>query len=283
MVINDVMQKKVSVIIPCYNQGKYIKEAIDSVLNQTYKNIEIVIINDGSTDNSSQIISNLISDKSNIKFIDNKENNGIIYARNFAIDEASGEYILPLDADDIIKPSYIEKAVKILEERSDIGIVYGKVKFFGAKNSIWDLQKFDKEKMIFVNQIVCSALFRKEDFYKAGKYKDYMKKGCEDWDLWLSFIELGLGVYQIDEILFLYRQYKKEEHRSCDVDRVEVLCKLWKNHPNLYFDSEICKEKLFGKTLYNKYVKYKNLYNFFLIVAIFELIVFLIFFLKMHI
>ena len=107
------MKEKVSIIIPCYNKGAYIKEALESSLSQTYPNIEIVCYNDGSSDNSSAVIQEFANKYSNFLFIDSKENKGVIAARNSAIENSSGVYILPLDADDKIAPTYVEKAEKI--------------------------------------------------------------------------------------------------------------------------------------------------------------------------
>ena len=108
--------KKVSVIIPCYNQSEYIEEAILSVVNQTYPNIEIICIDDCSSDNSAQIIKSLVEQYKNIVFLSNIENVGVVKSRNKAVEVSTGQYILPLDGDDIISESYIEKAVKILTE-----------------------------------------------------------------------------------------------------------------------------------------------------------------------
>lgn len=274
------MDKKVSVIIPCYNQAKYVSEAIDSVLNQTYSNIEIIIINDGSIDNSSEIINKYAEKYENITFIDEKENRGVIFARNKAIDVSTGEYILPLDADDTIEPTYIEKAVKILDENPKIGIVYCKAQFFGTKNGYWELPEFNKENFIFANCIFCTALFRKIDFYKAGKYKEEMNIGCEDWDLWLSFIELGLDTYRINEILFNYRQCE-ENTRTTKANQCykDICMAVFKRHPKLYVN-ENCMKRIFKLDENNKYKKYRKLFNILLIVTIIETFFILIFLIR---
>ena len=131
--------KKVSLIIPCYNQSKYVEEEINSALSQTYKNTEIICINDGSTDESAQVIENCAKNNQKIIFINRKENKGVVTARNTAIEAATGEYILPLDADDTIEPTYVEKAARILDANPQIGIVYCRAKLFGAQNGEWTL------------------------------------------------------------------------------------------------------------------------------------------------
>ncbi len=275
------MNKKVSVIIPCYNQGKYVPEAINSVLNQTYDNIEIVIVNDGSTDNSSETIKSFADKYKNILFFDNKENKGVIYARNMAIMACCGDYILPLDADDTIEPTYIEKAVNILDQNPNVGIVYCKARRFGNENEYWALADFDKSNILYANCIFNTALFRKTDFIKVGMYKDYMKFGAEDYDLWLSFIEQGFEVYRIDEILFNYRNYEEESRTTiCLKNNDKVQKELIKNHLNLYLEDKQFLYRIFSNisNVKNKYVKYKKLFNIFLPIIITEscLLLFLI-------
>lgn len=261
---------KVSVVIPCYNQALYVSEAIESVLNQTFPNIEIVIVNDGSSDNSSTIIETFSKKYSNIHFINNEENQGVIYARNLAIEKATGEYILPLDGDDIIEPTYIEKAVKILDTDPEVGIVYCKAKLFGSKNEYWGLPEFNKDKFLKNNCIFCSALFRKTDFIRAGKYKTYMKYGFEDWELWISFIELGLKPYRIDEILFNYRKYNEDSRTNlCSMHSKEMKDEIKKHHADLYIEPLIRDLEIKSK----KHKKYKKLFNIFSIICILEIII----------
>src|SRR3979411_1813870 len=107
----------VSFVMPVYNAEKYLKEAIDSVLHQSYKNIELVIINDGSTDSSKDII--LANDDPRIRYFENKFNSGIVYSRNRGLQLAIGDYIATLDSDDIALPHRTEQQVDFLEKNSD--------------------------------------------------------------------------------------------------------------------------------------------------------------------
>ena len=266
--------KKVSIIIPCFNQGKYVQEAIESALKQTYKNIEIVCVNDGSNDETSEIVRSLADKYKNIIFFDLKENKGVINARNLAIDASTGDYILPLDADDIIEPTYIEKAVEILNNNSDVGIVYCKVRKFGTKNKIWKLPEFNLDNFLYENCIFNCALFRKEDFYKAGKYKENMINGCEDWDLWLSFVELELKPYKINEILFNYRQHKDSRTKITSGD-VDWKINFFENHKDLYLKNEKFISNAFKNNLYleARLKKYKKLYILFLTFFILQLFI----------
>lgn len=268
---------KVSIIIPCYNQGKYVAEAINSALRQTFNDIEIVCVNDGSTDNSVEIIKLFENKYKNFIFLNNEENRGVIYSRNFAIKNCNGTYILPLDADDIIEPTYVEKAVKILDNNPNIGIVYCKAKIFGNYDKYWNLKPFNKSDILYENCIFCSALFRKSDFIKIGGYNNNMKYGCEDYDLWLSFIEQGLEVFQINEILFSYRQYDETSRTTISLkNKKEIWNNLIKNHINLYLNDENFLERLiFSNPIKTnkKYKKYKKMFNKLFPITIIELII----------
>lgn len=195
--------KRVSVIIPCFNDGQYINEAIQSVKLQTYKNIEIIICDDGSTEDNTLLI--LEKYKQEGIQVLHLKNNGPASARNKGIEIASGEYILPLDADDKIEETYIEKAVKIIESDMNIGVVYCYADLFGAKTGRWVLPSYSFEEMLVDNIVFVTALFRKQDWKTVGGFCEDFTHGIEDYDFWLSILELGRRIYQIPEVLFYYR------------------------------------------------------------------------------
>jgi glycosyltransferase involved in cell wall biosynthesis len=227
---------KVSVIIPCFNLGKYIQEALDSILIQTFQDFEIIVVNDGSTDSETNLILDNL-DNSAIKLI-KTDNQGLANARNTGIAEAMGDYILPLDADDKIDPTYLEKAVKILGENQNIGIVYCQAEFFGEENSKWDLPEFQLSKILIDNMIFASSFFRRADWKLVGGYKSTMIYGWEDYDFWLSIIELKREVYRIQEYLFYYRQRTDSMARVMTRKQFFYSYKeIVKNHKDLYVDN----------------------------------------------
>ena len=179
----------VSVIIPCYNDGRYIGQAVESVSMQTYQHIELIIADDGSDDKATLQALNDLS-FTNKKIILTKHVCSAI-ARDKCIAAARGSFILPLDSDDTIDTTYIEKAVHILEENPSIGIMYCQAAFFGEKGGKWDLPKYSLREMLVGNIIFSSAMFRKVDWKKTSGYNDSMKHGLED--------------DQIQEIQFHYR------------------------------------------------------------------------------
>lgn len=250
------MTKLVSIIIPCYNQEKYITDAIMSAENQTYKDIEIVFIDDCSTDGSLEVVNELKKKYTNIVVLKNETNLGVVDSRNKAIDVAKGFYILPLDGDDTIEPTYIEEAVKVFDENPDVGFVYCKARKFGAVNEDWNLPKFNKESFIFGNCIVNSSLFRKSDFIKLGKYKSYMYSWTEDYDLWMSFVEAGLLPYRIDKILYNHREFDNGSRTQLTTKdpyfaRREYLL----HHTKLYADSRECISRIFDPDYKSNFYK----------------------------
>ena len=243
----------VSVIIPCYNQGEFLDECLTSVFASSYKQVEVIVVNDGSTDNSIEIISSLNA-KYKFTLID-QINSGPSIARNNGVLASKGKYILPLDADDKIGGTYIKHAVKTLELNQNIGIVYCKAEFFGEKQGEWKLPQYSFEQMLTQNLIFNCALFRREDYDKTIGYNQNMKEGWEDWDFWLSIIELGLEVKRLEEVGFYYRIRNNSRERSLDKEKVTRLRKqIYQNHINLYL-------KYFNNPI-NQYFEIQNLKEF---------------------
>ena len=226
----------VSVIIPCYNQGQYLDEAVDSILSQTFQEFEIIIINDGSTDQATlQILTHY--EKPKTKVI-HTENQGVITARNQGIALSQGKYILSLDADDKIGDSYLEAAVELLNADDNLGIVYCEAEFFGEKTGKWELPSYSFPEILLGNMIFCSGLFRKSDWQIIGGYNPLMNEGWEDFDFWLSIIELGRDVQQIPKILFYYRRKIDSRTEAIDSQRtIKLYTYLFGNHTQLYEDN----------------------------------------------
>jgi glycosyltransferase involved in cell wall biosynthesis len=223
----------VSVIIPCYNQGQWVQEAIDSVLAQTRSDFEIVVVNDGSTD---RMTNTLLEQYQHplIKVI-STSNQGLAVARNNGIAASSGKYILPLDADDRILPKYLELASGILDSHAEIGIVYCYGELFGEREGRITARDFSLPVMMVSNLIFCSAMFRRSSWEATSGYRKEMIYGCEDWDLWLSLIEMGCLVHRIPETLFQYRIRENSMNIDMDKDRkLEMFRLIQKNHPLLY-------------------------------------------------
>ncbi len=225
----------VSVIMPCFNQGHFIEEAVESVIAQTFTPVEIIIINDGSTDDATVRLLHHYQ-KPNVSII-HTDNHGPSAARNVGIHQAKGQYILPVDADDLIDSTYLAKAVPILESQPEVGIVYTQAELFGAKTGSFDLPPYQFPDILLGNMIFNSSLYRKADWEKVGGYNKNMVCGWEDYDFWLSIIELGRDVFRIPEVLYCHREVENSRSQQMtQEDWVKSYAQIFANHPQLYAD-----------------------------------------------
>jgi glycosyltransferase involved in cell wall biosynthesis len=193
---------RVSVIIPCFNHGQFIKDAIASVESCQDKTYEIIIVNDGSTEPCT--VETLQSLEKRGYFVINQSNLGLSAARNSGIEVAKGDYILPLDSDNKIRPEYICKSIDILDKNPDVGVVYGDANYFGGKTGLWKVQDFNLHQLLLRNCFDACAVFRKSIWLKY-KYDESMRLGWEDWDFWLGVAEAGWKFCYVPEVLFDYR------------------------------------------------------------------------------
>ncbi len=195
----------ISVIVPCYNQGIYLKETIQSALASSYRPIEILIINDGSTDHSLEIAKVLEAQYPEVRVLD-QVTAGVTKARNAGIAAAQGEYLLPLDGDDLISPDYIKQGLAILTTRPEVKVVYCQAeKFSESGRKPWKLKPFSLEQLAKDNMIFVSALFRKSDALGVGGFSEDMQLGREDWEFWIKLLKNGGEVVQLPEVGFFYR------------------------------------------------------------------------------
>lgn len=204
---------KISVIIPVYNTEKYLAECLDSVLAQTFTDLEIICVNDGSTDNSEKILQQYAKNDKRIKIISQK-NSGVIVARNRAIANAKSEYIYPLDSDDIIAPDTLQKLYNAMIAGCG-DIITCRVMAFGRNNEEVVFPRPTKYNMARRNCLVNAALFRKCDFEMAGGYDTAFNIALEDYDFWLNMVfNQHKKIYRVPEILFYYRLKDKAESRN---------------------------------------------------------------------
>lgn len=251
----------VSIIIPCYNAGPELIEAVTSALEQSHPAIEIVIVDDGSTNPETlELLRNPPWPRTRIF---HKENGGPASARNFAITEARGRYILPLDADDCIAPSYVEKAVALLDASEDVGIVYCKALKFGAENGPWNLPAYTLRELVIDNIIFVTSLFRRDDWEHVGGFSESLRLGVEDYDFWVKIVALGREVRQLDEPLFHYRVGHVSRTTGFQQDRgavVKTYADIFRNNLAFYGQhAEYLFEHRYG--LYDELVKYRARYE----------------------
>lgn len=229
------MKPVLSIIVPCYKQAAYISETLDSVLKQTFQDWECIVVNDGSPDNASQIVNGYVELDPRIKLIETG-NRGVSAARNTGIRASQGEFILPLDADDIILPKYAQLAIEHFEKFPETKLVYCQARKFGQVNEYWDLPKYKWENFLFSNSIFSSCVFRRSDFDKTSGYNENMRIGWEDWDFLLGFLHKDDIVYRIPKVLLLYRIKQVSKSVTVVPNQKDLSLQIIDNHPDIYRD-----------------------------------------------
>ncbi|WP_114747684.1 glycosyltransferase family 2 protein [Pleomorphovibrio marinus] len=203
----------VSVVIPSYNQSRYLRETVESALGSTYPHLEIVIVDDGSTDDSKELAMDLSARHVKVSYY-SQQNAGPSAARNHGIRKAKGKYILPLDGDDLISEEYIKQAVDVVEKDQNVKVVYCKARKFGAVEGEWKLKPFSRAALAEGNMIFVSALFRKKDWEKVGGFSEEMTWGFEDWEFWISMLKEEGEVVQLPITGFYYRIRKGSRRKG---------------------------------------------------------------------
>ncbi len=206
-------QPFVSILIPVFNSLPYIREAMDSIFNQTYINFEVVIINDGSNDGTEQILRNYASKHQSIKLIE-QENHGYCAALNCGIEYCSGKYVARMDSDDIMHPQRIELQVKFMEENPDVSILGSAIQYIDENGNLGRCHYYPKStsisSMIFDESPVAhpSSFMRKDLFLQIGKYRANLYP-AEDYDLWLRAFSANIKIENLQKILLFYRVHNK--------------------------------------------------------------------------
>lgn len=217
----------VSIIMPVYNGADYIGQAIESVLAQEYPNFELVIIDDGSTDNTKEVI--LRYNDERIRYL-YQENKGVSSARNLAINKAKGQYIMPLDADDMMTPDFIAKHLAEFEKHPDVDLVYCDVLLIdGNGNQIRIMNKPEYQDRRYLirdllragHPVVPFRLgIRRSVFDKIGFYDEDLLIG-EDYDMMRRFVKAGLKAHHLSEPLHLRRMYADSLSRNCSAQKAK--------------------------------------------------------------
>lgn len=243
----------VSVVIPVYNMEGYLEETVHSVLASDYPNIEVVIMDDGSTDASYTIALNLQQKDTRIKTY-HQENKGVSAARNHAISVASGEFILPVDSDNLISSSFISNSIKVLLQDPEIKVVAPRADFFGDKEGEWKLPSFSLSLLAHKNIMDTCALYKKSEWQRIGGYNEEII-AREDWAFWIAMLKNGGKVFRLPEISLHYRIRNSSKRISDRALKKHVIDVLNKCHPDFFY------RELGGPLRYQR--TYSKLINFF--------------------
>lgn len=218
---------KISIIIPTFNQGQYFAQTLDSTFDQTVKPHEVIVINDGSTDNTKEIASSY-----SVKLI-NQVNKGLASARNTGIMWATGEFVLPLDSDDILLENCLEKIeAKVEETNADIiGLSF---KEFGISDrEVILMPNPTIQDFVTANRIgYCSAI-KRSALLEVGGYSPKMVWGWEDWHIWFDLLTRGKKLVTIPEVTWLYRVKENSMIHDANKHAEELSAQIIKDFPNL--------------------------------------------------
>ena len=234
-------QPRVSFVVPLYNQHDLLPATVESILNQTFVDWEIVIVDDGSTDGgksnaAAKELAERHSGRGKRVRVIEKPNGGLADARNAGVRAAHADWVLPLDSDDILQPEFLEKAFALIDASNGTNLVIADLKGFGAWEYSWNLPEYDPYDLRYTNMFHCSALFHKSLWRQVpGGYPVSTLFGYEDWAFWLFAEELvKIRPLHVREPLFLYRIRKDSMHQSLLKLQDYSLASLRMLHPNLY-------------------------------------------------
>lgn len=211
-----VDQPLISVIIPCYNAEKYVEESVRSIIHQTYDNLEIIVINDCSTDKTGSILKNLAKEDSRINYIENIENLKLPRTLNKGIGLAKGEYIARMDADDIAISNRIEKQMNFLYSNPDIDLIGSNVQSIDSQGKKLHYRSY----MPLTHEAITNGLYWKSTLMhpsilaKKSFFKDLdgynIIPYAEDYDLWIRGFLTGKKFHNLEDVLLLYRSHDKQ-------------------------------------------------------------------------
>ena len=203
----------VKVIIPCYNDGQYILQALQSIYNQTVLPEKIIIVDDGSGIETKEILATIQHSLVRIVY---QENQGVSVARNNAIALSKTDFIVNLDADDYYEATFIEKARAILKMQPTVGVISSYCRTFNDKGTIEIVKPIGGTitDFIVINSGRASAMFRKSCWIQVGGYDEQMLEGYEDWEFWIAITKNGWSMRILHEVLSHYRVKSESRDRT---------------------------------------------------------------------
>lgn len=271
--LNMAKEPLVSIIIPYYNAGETIHETMESVFAQSYRNFNVWIINDGSTDPSSLDALKQYENDPRVHVL-HQENAGPSVARNLAIEKTNAEFIVPLDADDLIELNTIPEALEIFSKDPNTGVVYGDIQYFGERSDLRIQETFDIKKQLVYNQVAMCSVIKKEVFNNIGPFDlELSKPGLEDWEF---FIRVGASNWKLEHVNSVHFKVNSDQrsrtYMVANTNIEKIKSYIYHKHSNLISEEYL---KLFyqkkmllespdyriGKTMLSPYRKIKSIFK----------------------
>jgi glycosyltransferase involved in cell wall biosynthesis len=218
----------ISVIIPAYNQAMYVSEAIRSVLGQTYPDFELIVVDDGSTDETSQILAGFQDPRIHVI---RQSNAGLSSARNTGLHESTAPLVTFLDADDYFLPNKLEVLSRYLENNLEIGLVAGRVIYIDhTGRTLVEAEKpsslLELPGLLFENPICVSGILLRRNWLERVGVFDESLRACEDWDLWLRLLIEGCQMAWVENLVVAYRIHPGQMTRQSDRMRKAIFAML---------------------------------------------------------
>jgi SAM-dependent methyltransferase len=235
--VNSSPSPRVVIVIPCYNQAHFLPQAVESVCAQTYEQLEIVIVDDGSPDDTAEVARQLAAEHPEraIRVV-RQHNQGLPASRNRGIETSDAEFIVALDADDKLTPQFVELCVAALDQHPEVSIADGDHHTFGDDDRLITHASYDFVRLTHSNQIGVASMFRRRAWEDVGGYNEQMcsRNGVayEDWDFWIGCGEHGHFGVHVPSALFYYRI--REDSMFQHVDDQRTKARIILNHPVLY-------------------------------------------------
>lgn len=228
--MNEVV---VSIVIPCYNDAKYIEQSVYSALNQTYPNKEVIVVDDGSNEETKAVLKKL---EPKITKLITQENQGQSTARNVGIREAEGDYILVLDSDDYFEPAFCEKAIAVFLENNNLKIVTCNINRMIGTHIVDIFSPYggDLKNFLINNCAAGSAMFKKKDWVNINGYDQKMNNGFEDWEFYIRLVKDGGIAFVLPETLFNYRIRENSTTVKANKIKYDLLKYIYSKHQELY-------------------------------------------------
>ena len=228
------MKNLLSIVIPCYNDWQFVAQSIESAINQTYQNKEIIVVDDGSDNRTKEVLKKL---EPKITRLITQENKGQSSARNVGIAVAQGDYILILDSDDFFAPEFAEKAIKVIENSIDIKIVtcfVNRVAINATHLEVFKPHGGDILDFLNDNAAIGTSMFRRKDWEEIEGYDESMTSGFEDWEFFIRLLKHGGSCHVIQEPLFNYRQRSNSTSSGANKIKYDLLRYIYFKHQDLY-------------------------------------------------
>ena len=230
---------KVSVVIPCYNSSAFLTETVQSVLAQTLRSFEVIVVDDGSQDETRTIVQSMMGAGSTCPMrLICQQRSGVAAARNRGIAEAHGRYILPLDADDLIGPTMLEECACVLDAKPEVSVVYTDRQDFGDVDQVWTAGRYELDHLKYFNQIAYCSMFRKSMWEQVGGYRVNVT-GFDDWDFWIASALLGFRASHVAKPLLKHRRHSASFMWRILDQYERLLAQIVLNNPEAYSNAEV--------------------------------------------